>query len=77
MTLDHRRWTTHRNRFDDVGIERSLGEEVRVGDRLRLFAEDFDEDPTDDFSLLLRIGDAFQFAEELLAGVADVPLAEL
>ena len=54
-----------------------LGEPFGVGYFLRLGIEHLNEVATDDFTLLLRVGDAFQILEELVACVyADYVQAE-
>ncbi len=39
MRLDRRRRPEHRHRFDDVGIERALGEILDLAELTRLFFE--------------------------------------
>ncbi len=46
--------------LDHVGIERALGEEAGVRDRLRLVAEHVDERVADPHPLFLRVADAFE-----------------
>jgi len=55
--------------FDDVGVECALGEEFGVWDFGGLGFEGLDEFCTDDFALLLRVGNAGEFFEELLRPV--------
>ena len=51
--------------LDDVGVEGSLSEEFCVFDFGRFGFEGGDEFCADDFSFLLRVGDAREFGEEL------------
>ena len=57
--------------LDDVGVEGSLGEEFGVLDFGRLGFEGGDEFCADDFSFLLRVGNACKFREELFRPVND------
>ena len=50
--------------FDHVGIERTLGQEARAGDRPGLVAEDVDEDVADSPPLFLRVDHATQGLEK-------------
>src|SRR6185312_9853197 len=68
VALDDRGRPFDRHRFNDVGVERSLHQEVRLERRRRLF-EDFNEDLADDLSLLFRIGNALQRPQELGPGI--------
>ena len=52
--------------FDDVRIERALGQEFGAAELLSLFLEDFDEQAPDDLALGFGIGLAFELAEEFL-----------
>src|SRR6185503_7182179 len=56
MTLDNSGWTTHRHRFDDIGIECSLHEVTDVTQTFRFFLKHIDEYFADAFALLFRIG---------------------
>ena len=67
--LDRGRWPVHGHRLDHVGIERSLREEVRVGNRVGRALERLDEGVADHHALLLGILDAAQVAQEPLRGV--------
>src|SRR6185369_2221180 len=67
MTLDHRRWTTHRNGFDDIGVQRALHKIADVTKTPRLFFKDVDEHFADALALLFRIGDASQRFEKSIA----------
>ena len=59
VRLDRRSWSIGvGSRFNDIGVERPLSQEVGVRDRLRLVAEHLDEHATDDLPLLLRVGDS-------------------
>ncbi len=61
-----------RDRFDDIGVERALGEEFdAVTKGAGLVGEDIDEGRPDDLALLLGIGDAGEFVEKELAGAGD------
>ncbi len=72
MRLDRdRRGAGRGTALDDVRVQRPLSQEARVGDRLGLLPEDFDERVADDFSLLFRIGDAGQSLQEKVGGVGD------
>ena len=55
--------------FDDVRVERALGQEVDPAELAGLFLEDADELVTDDPALLLRVLDTGQTGEEALAGI--------
>jgi hypothetical protein len=50
--------------LDHVGIERALREEIRAAELLRLLLEHLDEQPADGLALLLRVGLAFERADE-------------
>src|SRR5690349_14442716 len=67
MTLDHRRWSTYRDRLDHVRIKSSLHEVSDVTQAPRFCFKDIDKNFADLFSLLLGIGDATQCVEELTA----------
>ncbi len=58
------------DRFDHVGVERALGQEVGAADLLGLLLEHVDEGGADDLALLLGIDLAGQLAEEQVRGVA-------
>src|SRR5205823_6291202 len=63
-------------RLDDVGVDRSLHEEIDRADPLRLVLEDTDELLTDDRALRLGIDDIFEPREESLVCVdVDEPKA--
>src|SRR6185369_3367309 len=47
MTLDHRRWTTHRNRLNDVRIQRALHEITDIAKTPRFLFEHIDKDFSD------------------------------
>ena len=55
--------------LDAVGIDGALSEPFGVGDLLSLGVEDLHEVAADDLALLLRVSDAFEVLEELLAGI--------
>ena len=70
----HRRAAGERHRFDHVGIERALREELDRaapvgGDLCRLALERLDEQPADRLALGLGVGDAGERAEEGAAGL--------
>ena len=50
--------------FDHVGIERSLSQELRPGDRSCLLAKDIDEHVTDPDSFFLRVDHPFERLRE-------------
>jgi hypothetical protein len=79
MALDHSRWTTHRNRFDHVRIERSLDQVTYVAEAARLFLKHVDEYFTDALPLLLGVDDTFKRREKQLsrANSGDVQLHAL
>ena len=52
------------DRFDDIGIERALGQEPRPAHRSGMFLEDFDEQSPDGLALDLGVADPFQRAQE-------------
>src|SRR5213596_3342873 len=56
-------------RLDEVGVDRSLHEEIDRADPLRLLLEDTDELLTDDRALRLGIDDIFEPREESLGRV--------
>ena len=56
-------------RFDHVGINGALCQEVDLADLLGLLLKDADELLADDLALLLRLTDAGQFAQEAVLGV--------
>jgi hypothetical protein len=49
-------------RFNDIGIERALGQELRPLDPVGVVLEHVDEQFADDLPLCLGIGNTFQFA---------------
>ena len=59
----------NRDALDDVGVERSLGQEVGVTDALERSLEDFDKGVADDLALGLRLRDALQPPQKQLGGV--------
>src|ERR1043165_4918346 len=67
MTLDHRRWATHRDRLDHVRIESPLHEVSDVTQAPRFFFKDVNKNLADLLPLLLGIGDATQCFEKLMA----------
>ena len=60
------------SRFDHVGVQRSLGQELRIRDRLGFLAKHLDEHPADDFSFLLWVGHVGEFIQELALSVGDM-----
>ena len=68
VRFDRRRRAVDRDRFDHVGIDRSLGEPLHVGQFLRLGVEYFDEIAADNLPFLFRVGHAGQVGEEFIAG---------
>ena len=65
MDLDRRRRAVGlAAAFDHVRVQRSLGQEIRAGDRPGLVAEDLDERVADPHSLLLGLGHAVQGGKE-------------
>jgi hypothetical protein len=70
MALDQRRRVSRdRHRLDDVGIERSLGEEPGFPRPLGRGLEHLDERPPDDLPFPLRIRHPLQPAEEQPGGI--------
>ena len=55
--------------LDAVGVDGALGKPFGVGDFLGFGVEHVDEAGADDLALALGFSDAFQFTEELLAGI--------
>ena len=55
--------------FDDVGIQRSLSQKVSVLNGDRFVAEAVDEQPPDNLSFLLRVGDSRKFRKESLSSI--------
>ncbi len=53
-----------RHRFDDVGVERALGEKLGAADFVRLLVKYIDECGADDLALLLGIADAPQMPKK-------------
>ncbi len=72
MALDDDGRSEYGGRFDDVGIERPLAQEVKPPELLRALLEDIDEGGADDLPLRLRIGDAGQPLEEEVRGVHEI-----
>src|SRR2546426_5804213 len=66
VTLDARRLSDNRNRFDDVRIQRPLSEKIDPTEVRRLLLEHVDERRTDDFALLFGIDDAGEPIEKQL-----------
>ena len=64
-----RRAAGERHALDDVGIERALRQELGAADLLRLLLEHLDEQPADGLALGLRIGLAFERADEAVGRV--------
>ena len=62
----HRRAAGERHALDHVGIERALRQKFGAADLLRLGIEHVDEQASDGLALEFGIGDAGEFAEELL-----------
>ena len=78
--FDDGAWPTEgRAGFDQVRVEGSLGEEFRITDLPRLFIENLDENPSDDFPLPLRVRHPAEAVEEGLPspGETDVHLKML
>src|SRR4029453_16309039 len=71
MTLDQRRLSNDRYRFDHVWIERSLRQELDVAQLGGFGFEHIDERGADDLALGLRVGDVRQALEEQLRGVRE------
>ena len=69
VALDRGRRPAHRDGLDHIGIQRALGEEVEVAERLRFLVEHVDEGGADDLALGLGIGDAGETGEEEVGGV--------
>ncbi len=77
VRFDDLRWTAHRARFDDVGIERSLDQPLDAASCFFVFlkyaacfpVEDGNELFADDLPLLLRIGYPREFLHEALGGI--------
>src|SRR5215213_4648884 len=67
MALDHCRWTTHRDRFDNVGIECSLDQVSNIADAARFFLKHVDKHFPDPLSLFLRIGNTFERAQKQMS----------
>src|SRR5689334_16023530 len=79
MTLDDRRWTTHRDRLDHVRIQRALDQVADIAQTFRFLLEHVDENFPDPFPLLFRISHAFQRRQKQIAGAntGDVQLHAL
>ncbi len=60
--------------FDDVGVERALGEKLGVCDLQRFGGEAFDERVADDAAFFLRVGDAGEAAEKPAFGFHHVQI---
>ncbi len=58
MALDQRRLPDDRNRFDHVGVQRALSQEINLPQLRRFDLEHFDERGADDLAFLFRIDDA-------------------
>src|SRR4051812_32720899 len=56
--------------FDDIGVEGALREKAGTFNIFGFAFKRLDELAADDFPFLLRVGDAFQFAQELFTGGA-------
>src|SRR5713226_6660481 len=69
MALNYRRWSFERDRFDDVGIERSLPKETGAAEEGGFSLEDIDKRVADDTSLLLGIEHAGEPLEKKLASI--------
>src|SRR5437899_386614 len=73
MDLDVRGWAVARGAaFNDVRVERTLGEEMSVFNSLGLVLEDVDKYMADDAPLFLRIGNRLERFQETFAGVDHV-----
>ena len=59
MTLDHCRWTTHRDGLNNVRIKRPLHEITDVAQTSGFFFKHVNEDFSDSLALLFGIGHAF------------------
>ena len=72
VALDrHRRAAGEADAFDDVGVERALGEEVRAAELLGFLLEHGDEFAADELALGLGVGDPGEAGEEALLGIHD------
>ena len=60
--------------LDHVGVQRALREEVRIGNGQRFAFEHVDEHAANNLAFLLRVGDAPERTEELLARIDDVQI---
>src|SRR6185295_5792699 len=70
MRLDrHRRPAKRGDALDDVGIERSLRQELGVANGFGLTLEDVDERRADDLALLLGVFDAVEALQEEIARI--------
>ena len=69
VRLDGDAWALERDRFDDVGIERALGEKVGTAEFTGLALENIDERSADDLPLLLGIVDLAQPGQEQFGGI--------
>src|SRR5207253_3314327 len=61
--------------FNDIRVERALGQEMSVFNALGLVLEDVDKHMADDAPLFLRIGDAFECFQKTFAGVDHVQVS--
>src|SRR6185503_7131931 len=68
MTLDDSRRPFDRLRFDHVGIERSLNQEIDLAQFRGLLLENLYEFAAYDFAFSLRVRDVLQGGEKSLAG---------
>ena len=66
VRLDGDARALERDRLDDVGIERALGEKIGPAEPLGLALEDVDEGAADDLALGLGVVDAGEALEEIL-----------
>ena len=68
MRLDHSGFSAE-SRFNHIGIDRSLSEEINGTDLLGLFLENADELFSDDLALAFGFTDSGQFVQKELLGV--------
>jgi hypothetical protein len=57
------------HRFDDIRVQRALGQVTDLTDLVGLVLEDFDEAETDPLALDLRVDHPLQFAEKVVGGI--------
>ena len=69
MTLDHACSSVNTTAFNHVGIQRSLHQELCVGDSASVFFKNTNKGFTNCFALRLRLGDALEFFKEPRAGI--------